>query len=145
MNPGGNGESGFRTYSQSAFVGQGVVVETDFVGVLAEESGEEVGEKTAELLTADGIKVVLAIASGFDETGNAEEGEVVADCGLTLAESVAESADVEFAFAEEVHQDAETGFIGEELEDLDEFLFQLGREFGEEVVVSGFFRSFQQL
>ena len=126
-------------------MGEGIVVETDFVGILAEESGEEVGEQAAELLTADGIKVVLAIASGFDETGNAEEGEVVADCGLALAEAVAESADVEFAFSEEVHQDAETGFIGEELEDLDEFLFQLGREFGKEVVVSGFFRSFQQL
>lgn len=97
------------------------------------------------MITTDGVEVVLSVAAGFNETGDAEESEVVADGRLALTEAVAEGADVEFSFAEEVHQDAETGFIREELEDLDEFFLQLGGEFGNGGAVLGFFRGFEQL
>lgn len=88
---------------------------------------------------------MLAIASGLDESGDAEEGEVMADGGLTLAEAIAEGADVKFPFAEEVHQDTESGFVREELEDLDEFFFEFGGQFGEEGGGIGLFRGFQKL
>ena len=50
----------------------------------------------------------------------------MADRGLGLAEPVTEGRDVQFAFPHEVHQDLEASLIRQELEDLDQILFQLG-------------------
>lgn len=131
--------------ARSSVVREREVVEADFVGLRSDQTAEQLGDQTAEMITTDGVEVVLSVAAGFNETGDAKESEVVADGRLALTEAVAEGADVEFSFAEEVHQDAETGFIREELEDLDEFFLQLGGEFGNGGAVLGFFRGFEQL
>lgn len=130
---------------RSGVVSKGVVVKADFLRCLAEESGEQVRDEAAELVSADRVKIVFPVPAGFDEAGDSQQGEVVADGGLTLAQPIAQGAHVKFPLAVEVHQNAQTGFIRKELEDLDEIFLQFRGKLGEEVVMTGFFRRFQQL
>ena len=95
------------------------------------DRGEQFPDQLVEMLFPHGIEVVLAVAPGFDDAGNAQQGQVVADGRLALAQLVAQGADVQFAFAKQVHQNLQPGFIGEQLEDLDQVFFQLLGQFGE--------------
>lgn len=73
---------------------------------------------------------MFAVAAGFDESGIAEEREVMADGGLALLQPLAEGRDVQFAFLHEVEEDLEARLIGEELEDLDQVFLQAMGQFG---------------
>ena len=74
---------------------------------------------------------MLSIASGFDDAGDAQQGQVMADGRLALAQLVAQGTDVQLPFAQQVHQNLQPGLIGEQLEDLNQVLFQLLRQFWE--------------
>src|SRR5580704_3101121 len=50
--------------------------------------------QAAEPRLANGIVVMLPVAAGLDQTGDAEQGEVMADSRLALAEPIAESRHV---------------------------------------------------
>ena len=52
-----------------------------------------------EVLAFDGIKVVFSVAAGSNQTGIAEQGEVMADSRLALLQPLAQGSDVQFAFA----------------------------------------------
>ena len=82
-----------------------------------------------KVFRADGIKIVLAVAAGLDQAGDAEQRQVMADGRLALAELVAQRRHVQFPFAGQIHQHAQAGFIRQQLEDLDEILLQLVRQF----------------
>lgn len=78
-----------------------------------------------EVILLDRVEVVLAVAAGLNHLGHAEQGEVVADSWLALAQTLAQGGDVQFTFPHQEHEDLEAGLIGQQLEDLDEVLFQL--------------------
>ena len=49
----------------------------------------------------------------------------MADCGLALIQAIAQSRNVQFLFAEQIHQNLETSFVCQEFEDLNEVAFEL--------------------
>ena len=105
------------------------VVEPNLLGHLA-GGREQADEQFAEVLGANAVEVVLAFATRLDETGDAEQSQVVADRRLALAEPGAEVGDVELAVLGEVEQDPEPGLIAQELENLGEFANGLFRDGG---------------
>ena len=58
----------------------------------------------------------------------------MADGRLALAEPIAQGRHVQFRIAGEIHQDAEPRLVGEQLEDLDEFFFQLVGQIGKPAI-----------
>ena len=106
------------------------ILEADVVLFHLGDALEEFTHDAMEVLRADGVEIVLAIATGFDKAGDSQQREVVADRGLALVEPFAERGDVQFAFPHQVHQDAQTGFVRHQLEDLDKVFFQLVRQLG---------------
>jgi len=80
---------------------------------------------------ADGVEIVLSVPAGFDQPGDAEQRQMMAHRRLALSELVAQGSDVQFPFAGQIHQHAQAGFVRKQLEDLDEILLQLVRQFGD--------------
>ncbi len=68
----------------------------------------------------EGVVDRLPLAPVPDETGSAEQGELVAHRGLAHAEGLDEVADAELAGAEG-REDPEPARVGEDLEELAEF------------------------
>ena len=62
-------------------------------------SVEKLADDLSESAVLKGVEVVLAIAPRFEQSGGAEQSEVMADGRLALAEAFAESRNVKFAFA----------------------------------------------
>src|SRR5258708_342648 len=60
--------------------------------------------------------VGVALARGRDRPGNSNQGDVVANGGMTVDEPIAEVGDMELAVLGEVEENAEPGFIAEQLE-----------------------------
>lgn len=102
-----------------AFVGEDEVVEADLLGH-ASGRREEVDEELSKMIGANAVEVVFSFTSRFDQTGDAQEREVVADRGLALTETIAQLSDVHLLVLGEVKEDAEPRFVAEELEDLGE-------------------------
>ena len=73
---------------------------------------------------------MLAVATRLNHLGHSQQGQVVADSWLALAQTLAQGGDVQFAFPHEENQDLQAGFIGQELEDLNQVFFQLLRQIG---------------
>ncbi len=88
-----------------AFVVKREVLESNLLGHLA-GGREKVAQKFAEIFGADAVEIVLAFATGFDQTRDAEQGEMMADCGLALAEFAAEVGYVLFACLGKIKQDS---------------------------------------
>jgi hypothetical protein len=109
-------------------VTQGEIVEAiplvarDFPG-----GREEAQEHLAEVIGADAVEIVLALAARLDQARDAEQGQVMADGRLALAEAVAQVGDMKLAVGRqrEVEQDAETGLVAQEFEDLGELTDRL--------------------
>ncbi len=72
------------------------------------------------MIGADAVEVVLTFTSRFDQTGDAQESEVMADRGLALAETIAQLGDVHLLVLGQVKEDSEPRFVAEEFEDLRE-------------------------
>lgn len=119
--------SDFVLRAFSAFVRDHELVEADFFGLRVAHAGEQFFHQAAEVRGANRVIVVLAIAARLDQTRNTQEGKVMADGRLALVKAFAQCGHVQFVLAGEVHQNPQASFIGEQLEDLNEILFQLVR------------------
>jgi len=96
--------------TNSLFVlGHNEVLKAEFVALWIADRCEKLTHKLMKMLFANRIKIVLAVASGFDDPGNPQQGQVMADGWLALAQFVAQGADVQFAFA--INSDANAGQI----------------------------------
>ena len=71
-----------------------------------------------EVFFTNRIEIVLAVAAGFDDSSDSQQGQVMADGRLTLTQLVAQRANVQFAFAKQIHQDFQPSFIGQQLEEV---------------------------
>ena len=80
-----------------------LLVPRDFAG-----RGEEAQEQLAEVIGADAVEVVLALAPRLDQPRYAKQGQMMADSGLALAEPLAEVGHVQFAMGRQgqIEQDA---------------------------------------
>jgi len=99
-------------------------MEADLLGDLARRR-KQTDEQLAEMVSADTIEVVLAFTPGLDQSRNAEQSEMVADGGLTLAESIAEIRDVQLVVLRQEEKNAEPGLVAKQLEDLSKFAYGL--------------------
>jgi len=104
------------------FVRDDELVEADLAFSWFAHAVEQLLHQTAETRLADGIVVMLAVASRLDQTGDAEQRQVMADGRLTLAEPIAQSCYVQFRLAGEIHKDPQARLVRKELEDLDQLL-----------------------
>lgn len=102
-----------------AFVGEDEVVEADLLGH-ASGRREEVDEELSKMIGSNAVEVVLSFTSRFDQAGDAQESEVVADRGLALTETIAQLGDVHLLVLGEVKENAKPRFVAEEFEDLRE-------------------------
>lgn len=78
-----------------------------------------------EVLRADGVKIVFAVAAGFNQSCDAQESQMVTDGGLALAQSLAQGGNMQFTFPHQIHEDAKASLVGQELEYLNEILLEL--------------------
>lgn len=106
-------------------LGNNEVLEAEFITLGVADRGEQLADQLMEMLFTNRVKVVLAVATWLNDAGDAEQGQVMADGRLALAQLVAQGADVQFAFAKQIHQNLQPRFVGQQLEDLDQVLFQL--------------------
>jgi hypothetical protein len=75
--------------SSLAGVGEDEIMEPKLLGGVADR-GEKIQQQIAEVVGSDTVEIVFALASRFDESGDSEESQVMADGGLTLPELAAE-------------------------------------------------------
>ena len=118
----------------SLFVSHDKLVEPQLAFARFAHAVEQLFDQAAESRLANGVIIVFSVAAGFDEAGHAQQCEMVADSGLTLAEPIAQSRHVEFGFTGQVDENSQPRFIGKELENLDKFLFQLIGQLGEPAI-----------
>jgi len=117
-------------------------VEPDLLGHLA-GGGEQVHQQLAEMVGPDAVEIVLPLAPGLDQPGDAEQGQVMADRRLALAEPLAEVGHVELAVLGQVEEDPQSGLVAQELEHLRQLADRLfgdlghGRLDGVPVVLAG--------
>lgn len=88
------------------------------------------GNDVMEVRLQKRIEIVLAITAATDQTSNSQQRQMVTDCRLTLLQTLAESRDMQFAFTIQVHQHAQTSFVRQQFEDLNQITLQLIWELG---------------
>jgi len=79
---------------------------------------EEADQEFTEVIGTNTVEVVLSFPTRFDQPGDPEQCQVMADRGLTLTQPGAEVGHVEFVVLGQVEQDPESGLVAEKLENL---------------------------
>src|SRR5436853_5988318 len=80
--------------------------------------GKKLVEQVADEAGLDAVEIVLAIAAEANQAGHAQQGQVVTDGRLLLAEHFAKGGHVHLSILRQTQEDLESRFIGEQLEDL---------------------------
>lgn len=113
--------------SRSVFTarGDGKLVESKLRLSRVGDVLEELRDNAVEVSLADRIEVVLAVSATTDQTGLAQQGQVMTDRRLALLQSLAQRRDMQFVFAVEVHQHSQPSFIREQFEHLDQLALKL--------------------
>jgi hypothetical protein len=81
---------------------------------------EDLSKEFAEVFGAQTVIDVFPLSSGFDEGGDSQEAEVMAHGWLALLEAEAEIADMKFTMLSQMEEDAQSGFVRQQLEVLGE-------------------------
>ena len=97
--------------------------------------GEEAQQQLAEMIGAHAVEVMLAFPARLDQAGNPQERQMMAHRRLALSQPMAEIGDVKLVVLRksQVEQDAESGLVAEQLEDLGKLTDRLLGDFGEKV------------
>ena len=101
------------------------ITESERLACFGGHIGKKLAHDPVKVFTPHGIKIVFAVASSFDQAGDSQECQVMADRWLTLVQPLAKGRNVQFAFPHEVHQDSQPSLVRQEFECLDKILFEL--------------------
>ena len=103
------------------------IPESNFIATGIANRGKQFAHQLMEMLFTNGIEIVFSVTTGFDQTRRSQQSQVVADRRLALVQPFAQRRNVQFTLAQQEHQDLESRFVGEQLEDLHQVAFELFR------------------
>src|SRR5690349_3531804 len=102
-----------------ALVAEGEIIKLQLLMAIA-GVGEETFEKIGDQLGLDTVVVVLAVTPEANEPGHAQQCQMMAHCRLRLLQQVAQSRDVQLPILRQGQQNLQTGFVGQQFENLSE-------------------------
>src|SRR5580692_11610379 len=108
----GPAEAGTPTERTSAdaslvFVRDHELVEADLPLLGVAHALKELLHQAAKSRLPHRIEVVLSVAASFDQSGHPQQGQVMADRRLALAQPVAQCGDMQLALSGEVHENSQ--------------------------------------